>query len=221
MVCYIKLHHTFPLFLHLQYIPVSTNWRQKQRCKIYHKYVTNVKPGENSPLELEMCKDAEICANVQQDVCNEWVQMCKGARGVQVARCLWMRQGASVQLLPRPPPERPPLSSQWSRRCCRQSREDTAGENSDTSDTVSRRRHSGWRHSRKKQDVGHRETGTHETQSELRGRMGRSSRRICRRRWAVVESHGQPRLLEALVTPPHPHPTPKITRPPSAFPPGA
>ena len=32
-----------------------------------------------------MCKDAEICANVQQDVCNEWVQMCKGARGVQVA----------------------------------------------------------------------------------------------------------------------------------------
>ena len=150
-----------------------------------------------------------MCRNVQ-DVCR--TSRCKcamGGVGVQVAPCLWMRQGASVQLLPRPPPERPPLSSQWSRRCCRQSREDTAGENSDTSDTVSRRRHSGWRHSRKKQDVGHRETGTHKTQSELRSRMGRRSRRIGRRRWAVVESHGQPRLLEALVTPPHPQSDPQ------------
>ena len=121
-----------------------------------------------------------------------------------------------VQLLPRPPPERPPLSSrQWSRRCCRHSREDTAGEQLAHITRWRRRRHGWRRYSRKKQDVGNRETGTHETQSKLS--MGRKSRR----RWAVVESHGQPRLLEALVTPPHPHPTPKITRPPSAFPPGA
>ena len=113
-----------------------------------------------------------------------------------------------VQLLPRPPPERPPLSSrQWSRRCCRCSREDTAGEQRETHYTGSRRRHGWGRHSRETQDVGHRETGTHETQSELRTSMGRKSRR----RWAVVESHGQPRLLEALVTPPHPHPTPENT----------
>ena len=120
---------------------------------------------------------------------------------------------ASVQLLPRPPPERPPLSSQWSRRC-RQSRR-TQQVSSDTLDTVSRWRHGNWRrHSRKTQDVGHRETGTHETQTKLiRRRMSRRSS-IGRRRWAVVESHGQPRLLEALVvTPPHPpsdpqnHPT--------------
>ena len=142
---------------------------------------------------------------------------CKcGGVGVQVA--LGRVRGVStVQLLPRPPPERPPLSSrQWSRRCCRCSREDTAGEQRETHYTGSRRRHGWGRHSRETQDVGHRETGTHETQSELRTSMGRKSRR----RWAVVESHGQPRLLEALVTPPHPHPTPKITRPPSAFPPG-
>ena len=113
-----------------------------------------------------------------------------------------------VQLLPRPPPERPPLSSrQWSRRCCRHSREDTAGEQLAHITRWRRRRHGWRRYSRKKQDVGNRETGTHETQSKLS--MGRKSRR----RWAVVESHGQPRLLEALVTPPHPpsdpqnHPT--------------
>ena len=99
-----------------------------------------------------------------------------------------------VQLLPRPPPERPPLSSrQWSRRCCRHSREDTAGEQLAHITRWRRRRHGWRRYSRKKQDVGNRETGTHETQpnsragrvvqligAEWSGRLG-----SCRVTWAA------------------------------------